>query len=48
MSTRLLRLAAKHPAAVESARHEAQHFIEYRTSGGLSMRCSEQVLSVSV
>ena len=30
MSTRLTRLAAEHPAAVESARHEAQHSIEYR------------------
>jgi hypothetical protein len=29
MSTQLPRLAAEHPAAVESAR---QHFIEYRTN----------------
>ena len=28
----LLRLAAEHLAASESARHEARHFVEYQTS----------------
>jgi hypothetical protein len=31
MSTRLPGLAAEHPAVSESARHEAERFIEYRT-----------------